>query len=960
MADSLTTFLKDAQDTLGRRVRVDKVKAKPWWCSKTLDPVLQTRNRARRWMLIAKSPEAIECYRQWNTYFLSLVSSLKQRSWRKLLEDPGEGDLYRVLRFSAKSAGGEVLPLKGPDGAINHEKNKQAKLLFEGTSVTNIPIDLSDAHVDLSCRFASYPPVTKAEVLSAISRISPKKAPGIDGLANELLKSLSSPLSDKLASLYNSILIHSKFPRSWKVAVTAIIRKQGKPDYTNPAAYRPIALLGSMSKLFELILARRLTAWAETTGVLAEGHFGGRKGSGTEDALFALEHWVKAKWREGKVVAALFLDVKSAYPSVHPSRLIHYLFQLRCPTYLVLIIADFLKDRSTTIRLDDFISEPFPIEIGLPQGSPLSIILYILYNNSLLNKHFSTSLDKVSIGYVDDVVHLVADTSFVSAKDTLTKEGLRSLDWGVTHGAIFDQAKAQFLWLTKRKLPSDAFLFGSQTLKAASEVKWLGVWLDSKLLLNRNFKALEEKAHKTINQLKIFGNSRWGAKEADRVKLIRCVLFPRVLYGAALWATSPNKGKVAALALKINRLAGIFTLGVFKSTSNFFLQSRSACPNFTDEIIKTCFSFFFRKLIMIKANNVIRSFIITSRSESERRLADSARVGLATDLVGKALEMDPEEIHLSFDFGARSLTNLGLKNLESSKEEAITSVKSLVSQYHSDPTKLLIFCDGSFHPDKGGAGAAVCLERNVFSSYALGGNTFVSNHESEAAGVLAALGLAKTLSVETPSDHLLIFVDNQGVIKRTVGPAVPGPGQLLFEMIDTALSALPSHLEISFVWCPGHRDILGNELADKLAKEALESPSTQKLSIKGNFKKVHRQATASLSPKTPTSSGLHIALSSLINQLASGHSALKNHLFKICRAFDPLCPNCGARETVFHLMNFCPQARVQRVALRRHLRLLRIRFRAERLDLVLGNRKAEFALAKFLLDSNRFPDQLPR
>jgi hypothetical protein len=407
-AEQLTSFLKTAQEQLGDRVRSNKAKAKPWWCRETLDPVLRARNRARKWMLLAKSPEACDCYKQWNDYFLSLVNSLKQRSWRKLLEDPSEGDIFRVLRFSTKSASGEVLPLKGNNGEIIHDKHHQAKLLFQGTSVTNVAIDLSDVNLDLSCRFGSYPPVSKAEVTSAVQRIRPKKAPGIDGIANELLKSLSRDLSPVLSKLFNSILIKSKFPSFWKVAVTTIIRKQGKPDYTNPGAYRPIALLSTLSKLFELILARQLTAWAEKSGVLAEGHFGGRKGSGTEDALFAFEHWVKAKWREGKVVTALFLDVKSAYPSVHPTRLINYLFHLKCPTYLVLIIADFLKDRSTTIKLDDFTSSAFPIGIGLPQGSPLSVILYILYNNSLLTKSFSTALDTVSLGYVDDVVHLVA------------------------------------------------------------------------------------------------------------------------------------------------------------------------------------------------------------------------------------------------------------------------------------------------------------------------------------------------------------------------------------------------------------------------------------------------------------------------------------------------------------------------------------------------------------------------
>jgi hypothetical protein len=157
--------------------------------------------------------------------------------------------------------------------------------------------------------------------------------------------------------------------------------------------------------------------------MLADSHFGGRKGSGTEDAIFALEHWVKAKWREGKIVAGLFLDVKSAYPSVHPKWLIHYLSQQNCPNYLILIIADFLQDRSTSIWLDDFISKTHHLEIGLPQGSPLSVILYIIYNNSLLIKDFSLIFDRVSIGYVDDVVHLVAANSFEQTKLMLNGKG---------------------------------------------------------------------------------------------------------------------------------------------------------------------------------------------------------------------------------------------------------------------------------------------------------------------------------------------------------------------------------------------------------------------------------------------------------------------------------------------------------------------------------------------------------
>lgn len=229
----LTDAVQSIQQSLGRRVRDNPNRSKSWWCQETLGPVVKTRNRARKWMILAKSPEAIDCYWQWNTYFLHLVHHLKQRAWRKLLEDPEEGDLYRVLRFSYRRAGGDVLPLRDKEGQLVHDKNQQAKLLFEGTSVTDVPITLADVDLSRHCRFVSYPTVKVPEVLAAINRIRPKKAAGIDGIANEMIKFLAPSLAPLLTEIYNDIFAASSFPNRWKCAVTAIIRKQGKPDYTN-------------------------------------------------------------------------------------------------------------------------------------------------------------------------------------------------------------------------------------------------------------------------------------------------------------------------------------------------------------------------------------------------------------------------------------------------------------------------------------------------------------------------------------------------------------------------------------------------------------------------------------------------------------------------------------------------------------------------------------------------------
>ncbi|KAA1105830.1 hypothetical protein PGT21_021307 [Puccinia graminis f. sp. tritici] len=380
--------------------------------------------------------------------------------------------------------------------------------------------------------------------------------------------------------------------------------------------------------------------------------------------------------------------------------------------------------------------------------------------------------------------------------------------------------------LTKKKVPDGDFSFGEQSLNPATEVKWLGVWLDSKLLLNRNFRVLEEKAHKTINQLKVFGNSRWGAKEADRVKLIRSVLFPRILYGAALWATIPNKGKVNALASKINRLSGIFTLGVFKNTSSKFIQHRTVVPDFLDE-----------------KQGGFQSIVRRLSKYWSGRKARKSGYGVKPGKNNTLLQFwrNSSQISGNPTFGA-------------------------------DPRAVVIFSDGSFHPEKGRAGAAICPSKNVFSSLLLGGDALVSNHESEAAGVLAALGLAFGLSRDTDAQRILILVDNQGVLKRLNDPLAPKPGQKIFEQINLSLALLPDHINVKFGWCPGHKDIcIGKRNGGSISQGSAGVPLH---AATGGWKQLQESSPPGTGRplfqkfRLPTPSDLPIVSSSLINQLA--------------------------------------------------------------------------------------------
>jgi hypothetical protein len=607
----LTDNLGRAQDSFGQTVTDNPQRNKSWWCKTTLDPIVEIQNRARQWFILTKSPKSKECYRQWNQHFRETIKTLKRNAWLRFLENSSNDSLWKALTVTKRSTTKSILPLCCPDGTLTSDKPVQAELLFRGTSCIAAPIDLADVPDRPDSRLVCYPQVTTEEIADCIEKIAPKKAPGVDGIANELLKISSPSLSPLLVPIFNQSLATSSFPTPWKCAVTAIIPKAGKDDYTDPNSYRPIALLSGLGKIFELMITQRITAWAEKNNILADGHLGGRKGEGTEDALVLLDTWVQKKWQEKKYVSGLFLDVKSAYPSVHPKQLIHYLCSLGCPAYLVVIIESFLENRQTTIRMANYTSDPFDIAIGLPQGSPLSVILYIIYNNSLLTKECSLERDSISIGYIDDVVHLAAAATTHATTSLLSSLGTHSLEWGSRFGAIFDKKKAQFMWLTRRVHPLDTFPFGDQTLKVCDSVKWLGAVIDKKLTYTAMFSHLEQKATKTISQFKQLGNSRWGLKEKDWVRLMESVLMPRVSYGTPIWATHQNKSKLRNLADKVDNLAALFTLGTFKSTPISWHRSRSAVREAASTFITTSFKFFTQKLTVKCLNNRLEPILIT-------------------------------------------------------------------------------------------------------------------------------------------------------------------------------------------------------------------------------------------------------------------------------------------------------------------------------------------------------------
>jgi len=175
------------------------------------------------------------------------------------------------------------------------------------------------------------------------------------------------------------------YPKQWKDSITVVLRKPMKPNYMLPNAHWPIALLNTMAKILSACIMEDLVHMAEVHELLPENHFGCRPGRTTMDLLHYITKYIKDAWRRNEAVSALFLDIKSIFPSVVLEQLTHDMRQQGVPTTYTDWIAQKIEGQTTTLAFNGFVSEPVLLQRGIDQGCPLSGILFQFYNADLID-----------------------------------------------------------------------------------------------------------------------------------------------------------------------------------------------------------------------------------------------------------------------------------------------------------------------------------------------------------------------------------------------------------------------------------------------------------------------------------------------------------------------------------------------------------------------------------------------
>ena len=374
-----------------------------------------------------------------------------------------------------------------------------------------------------------------------MERLRAGKAPGLDGLAPDLLRHAPAALSYVLADVFSASLRLGYLPRAWRHCALRLLPKPGKP-LTEPSHFRPIALCSCVGKLLERIVARRLLAICRRRNLLPPQQSAFQAGRDTTEQLVLLTQRVGQALNAGLSTTLVALDARKAFDCVWHAGLLRSLRERQFSAPTRRWVASFLQHRSASVLEDGHLSRRFVVAAGVPQGSPLSPLLYILYTAEMplpCGPHAGASL------YADDVAFWASGPSPAAALQRIRPALHRAVRWGRRWRIAFNPDKTQLGFFSRRTAwPLDSLapqhLLGVRQEWAPS-VDLLGVRLDRRLSFAAHLRRLQERLGPRILDLRRW---TWAYRSVPAwvgVLLFRALLRPAYLYAApVLLLASPT------------------------------------------------------------------------------------------------------------------------------------------------------------------------------------------------------------------------------------------------------------------------------------------------------------------------------------------------------------------------------------------------------------------------------------
>ena len=429
--------------------------------------------------------------------------------------------------------------------------NKHFNLHHETTSKIS---EFVNSKIQTDNKF-SIPLVTSEFVRKQLNSMNTSKATGTDGFSASILKLASPAIVASITKICNMSLISGNFPSQWKEARVLPLYKGG--NKANSSNYRPISVLPILSKIIEKHVYNSLYDFLQEHNLLLKSQYGFRKNHSCQEALIALTEHIYQSIHDGKFVGVVQLDLSKAFDLVNHRLLLEKLKLYKFDDHSISWFSSYLNDRTQCVYIKETKSSPGQISSGVPQGSILGPLLFLLYINDL-PLFVSHCIDLL---YADDTTLLSIGQSIKDIELSLTSDVENIERWCNHNDMVLSIPKSSCMLLsTRQKLlhsheeQSLKIKIGdSKIIPFVENSKILGVHFDQFISWHKQTDSIKSKINKNLYLLK---QIKTFLPHVSRVLFYNSYILPTFDYCSLVWGncSAENLDKLLKLQKKSVRL----------------------------------------------------------------------------------------------------------------------------------------------------------------------------------------------------------------------------------------------------------------------------------------------------------------------------------------------------------------------------------------------------------------------